>query len=391
VFLQEETNAGLQMVVNREGFLPGDPLDRLTETLRRAIDLSVRMRAALGAAARIEKRESEAASRLKVLEEATGTRTGGAARTSTSTTSSRDRVETLIEASKGAVASLKKTTTGSATPAPDDVRLLQATLEEATAYVQEQTDEQAQLRVLASLGTQIGTFFHEVNSLLGQARSTRDLTDELRADRTLTADQKRLARQIHEAQSALIATLERQAVYLTDTIGAESRRRRSRQRIAERVDTAVRLLGDAAARRRVAIDLDIPKDIRTPPMFSAEMNVILTNLLSNAIKAAAIRSPADGDDPPTGDRRIRISTSEDDKEVRIRMQNTGQRVDPAEGERWFRPFETTTSEVDMSLGQGLGLGLSLTRRIVEEYGGYISFQTADPRFSTAIEVRLPRR
>ena len=37
-------------------------------------------------------------------------------------------------------------------------------------------------------------------------------------------------------------------------------------------------------------------------------------------------------------------------------------------ERWFRPFESSTVEIDSFLGQGMGLGLTITRNMLEPYG-----------------------
>lgn len=176
-----------------------------------------------------------------------------------------------------------------------------------------------------------------------------------------------------------MASLERQAIYLTDTIGAEARKRRSRQRVADRFTTATRLLEPAADRRNVRVDQDISSTVRTPPMFPAEANVVLTNLLSNAIKAA-------GD----GGRVYATADSREDTTI-IRVENTGAAVDLRDAERWFRPFETTTTNVDDLLGQGMGLGLSLTRRIVEEYGGVIRFVEPDDGYSTCVEIRLPQK
>ncbi|WP_416053700.1 ATP-binding protein, partial [Escherichia coli] len=70
---------------------------------------------------------------------------------------------------------------------------------------------------------------------------------------------------------------------------------------------------------------------------------------------------------------MRVETRSTRSNVTIQVSNTGTSVDLDNSERWFRPFESTTSEVDAVLGQGLGLGLPLTRRIVEEYGGTIQF------------------
>ena len=382
VFLQEDGNPELEMIVNREGFMPGAALDEITELVRRGIDLSVRVRAALGAtereARRVEKRESQRQLLDRLAgnavprgeDEPTSTPEGS----SPSPASAASQVAALMDAATEAATGLRAGTGGPSQPALDLVR---AALGEARSTVDELRDEQAQLRVLASVGTQFGAFIHEVNALVAQARIVLTLIEDLVLNDSVNAVGRGQARRIGNAMRELVASLERQAIYLTDTIGAEARKRRSRQRVADRLTTAKRLLEPAAERRNVLITDDVPAAVRTPPMFPAEVNIILTNLISNAIKAAA----------PGG--KVYVSASSKSGQIEFRVDNTGVRVDPADGERWFRPFETTTANLDDILGQGMGLGLPLTRRIVEEYGGDVRFIDPRPGFVTAVRVTLP--
>lgn len=382
VFLQDESSANLQMVVNREGYLPNDDFDQIVDIMSRAVNLNTRMRAALG----VQKKENDeaeaavsaAALRGEVLSRATHPEH----RASTTPRTAAQEMRTLLQVGRESAAALR---VGGASSSSEEravhAKVLEVVLHEIGSASITAADEQAQLRVLASLGTQLGAFVHEVNSLLGQARLVESaLSDLLQLD--LSADVRARLQQIRRAQIELLSTLERQAVYLSDSFGAESRRRRSRQRLGERWATAKRLLAGAAQRRNVTISESLPSDLRTPPMFSAEVNIILANLLSNAVKAAA----AEESSTP---RRIEVSGTRDNGGIQIRMENTGSRVDLANSDRWFHPFETTTSDMDETLGQGLGLGLTLTRRIVEDYGGRIGFVEPQAGMATAIEIWLP--
>ena len=51
--------------------------------------------------------------------------------------------------------------------------------------------------------------------------------------------------------------------------------------------------------------------------------------------------------------------------------------------RIFRPFFTTKSD-----GEGTGLGLTLSKTIVEDFGGEISVEST-PEEGTTFEIRLP--
>ena len=88
---------------------------------------------------------------------------------------------------------------------------------------------------------------------------------------------------------------------------------------------------------------------------------------------------------------MRISAEQDDLTMRLRIENSGEEVDVLSAERWFEPFQSTTVDVDESLGQGMGLGLTITRSLLDEYGGQIHFKTPSPGYSTAVEVALPTR
>lgn len=391
VFLHDRDSAGLQMVVNREGFLPGEDLDVMTEIVRRGINISVRLRAALGAESSRQLDEAKRAEREQDMRAlVTEPNSGPPASSDSKLATPRQRVATWVEAGREAAFSLRSSEMDAVSPENRrNAAILTAALDEILVASKEAGEEQAQLRVLASLGTQLGTFVHEVNGLLGQARVVRDLLEQLLEDEAILATQASRIRAVRRAQSELIASLERQAVYLSDSLGAEARRRRARQGVRERWETAARLLGGAAERRGVRLVNAVPTDLKTPPMFPSEMNVIFTNLLSNAIKSAAQPSP----DPKMPAVRIepliRVTGRLDEDLVRISIENTGIAVELGEAERWFRPFETTTSDIDAVLGQGLGLGLPLTRRIIEEYGGSIKFVKPMPGMATAVEVCLP--
>jgi signal transduction histidine kinase len=112
-------------------------------------------------------------------------------------------------------------------------------------------------------------------------------------------------------------------------------------------------------------------------MFPAEVTTIFMNLLTNAVKAAGVGG------------RILATASLASDRLDISIANTGTEVDLETAERWFRPFESTTVQVDPLLGQGLGLGLPITRSVVEEYGGDIRFIPPPAGYSSAVQVSIP--
>ena len=228
------------------------------------------------------------------------------------------------------------------------------------------------LRVLASVGSQLAAFTHELSQLVPTA---------VIAEQSLAAvPGTRWPSEVTRARRAvtdLRRAIERQSSYLVDLATTEGRRRRTRQPVRERVDAAFLAFQGAAAKRDISLHNDVDESLRTPPLFRAELQAVLTNLLSNAIKAAG----AGG--------RIEVTGEALDSGVRLIVQNSGVAVIPDEAEGWFRPYASTTTNVDLVLGQGMGLGLPITRDLIGEYGGTVHFVQPSNGFSTAIEVLIP--
>lgn len=373
VFLIQEHAESMRMLVNREGFVPEGGYDHLVELVRAGLDFATRVHASASYPVRKARRESRQQNRPEV------TSRSQAKGITPNSVSLRTSLEDATEVLAMTRAHLVTATRGAETDAlAEKLSETISNLSVEAAYTSERISEQSLLRVLASIGTQMAAFVHEIRSLLGASQAVEQAIQGLR-DTGLSRDQKKTLATVHQAVGDLRRSLEREASYLTDIANPDARRRRSRQKLFERLSVASRLLANTAERRSVRIENRISPGLKSPPIFPAELTAIFTNLLSNAIKAAG------------RDGRIHVSaSSENDGTVHIVMQNTGVAVDLEDAENWFRPFESTTSEVDPVLGQGMGLGLPITRRMLEEYGAEVRFvQPLETAFATAIQVTFP--
>ena len=83
--------------------------------------------------------------------------------------------------------------------------------------------------------------------------------------------------------------------------------------------------------------------------------------------------------PEGGD--LTVSTNVSNGKASIIIQDTGIGVPKENLSRLFEPFFSTKSA-------GLGLGLAMTRRVVEEHGGKVDFQSLEGKGST-IAISLP--
>lgn len=371
VFLTRERSGELEMLVNREGFVPNRAFDNLKDFTRLGIDLLTRARAA----GREERREEARAAR----DQKPPSREQDLDEDETPPpTSWRDEVRVGLETTRVEIASLRTSMAAGNTDAAErELARLEEETERLATAINALVAEQHLTPVLASVGIQMTEFVHEINGLLAMASTADSVIGRLREDpeNFVSSEARRTMAETHQTIRDLRGRLERQATYLIDLTSPAAVRRRSRQRLSERIDRAAELVRPAIERREIKFANRVTPDLRTPAMFPAELTAVLLNLLTNAIKAAGEKG------------RVTVSAKQmETKGVRLRIDNTGDAVDLETAERWFRPFETTTTDVDPLLGQGMGFGLPITRGILEEYGARIRFGPPRKGYATAVLV-----
>jgi PAS domain S-box-containing protein len=114
------------------------------------------------------------------------------------------------------------------------------------------------------------------------------------------------------------------------------------------------LLRAEADRHSITIDTELDADI---PKFLAnrvQLQQVLLNLMLNAIEAMKDTG---------GELTIRARADEDGR-LLVSISDTGVGLQPENSERIFDPFHTTKP-------QGTGMGLTITRSIIESYGGRV--------------------
>jgi signal transduction histidine kinase len=353
VLLTRSGAPDLDMLVNREGFVPSDELDNIKYTVTNALSILTRVRAQLGSA--------EEASDSAVLMSAELRLRDGIQNAADQARALRTRI---VEIGAGSL--------------DDDVESLGRDLDDLGVLAASAIRDRSLLRVLASVGTQMAAFVHETQGLVGAAQGVSSAL-ELLADRH--PERREDLTELRAAVEEVAARIQSQARYLSDATTVASRRRRRRLRVREHFDTAAALVAPVADRLDIELTNMIEEDLRTPPMYPAELTVIFSNLLTNAVKAAG----------EGGRIRARGKRSEAAKGgLVVRVENTGAAVVPEGSERWFAPYASTTLQaIDPVLGQGMGLGLPITRSMIEDYRGSIRFVKPAKGFSTALELRLP--
>jgi signal transduction histidine kinase len=380
VFMTADDAASLRPVVNREGFLQDEAFNHLRELVRNGVDLLTRARAATRAGSRT----NSATDLRKKVDGETPESANSKTHPSPAPLSddaeakptSNDNLNYSLTRVRSELSELKLAVT--ADPIlTERIDKVAAAAELAQQSASQEHADQAMLEILASVGLQFSAFIHEVNGLLSEAQAVRTLAAALDT-KGMEPSQRGLVKDIRAGIESLCLTLTRQASYLTEVVGPDARRRRRRIPLSSIARTSLLLLTSSIEDRNISIQQDLPSMIRTPPIFPAEMTIICTNLLTNAIKAAG-----------SGGNILMSGKQASAGGINLRIENTGTAVSLGEAERWFQPFETTTTDVDIILGQGMGLGLPITRRIVSEYGGAVRFVEPSSGYSTAVEVTLP--
>lgn len=363
VFLTQAGTPELDMLVNREGFIPNSGFIALQRIIRVGVDLSVRVRAFENRAKREQRRKQ---------------RQGGSGDSDDAPPQRKqareDAEEAARKASELAREAKQAAVAGQHAQAQKLIVSAAKEVERSSGLTAEMVSDRPIMQILAGVGLQMSAFVHEMNGLLGMTKAVEDALESLRERVELDRNTARHLSRVRQSVGDLRRVIERQASYLTDITSPDARRRRSRQRLAERFDASCRLVKRAAEKRGIQIHNRIPTELKSPPMFPAELLVTFSNLLTNAIKACRRNG------------RVRASGRARRNDVVIRIENTGQRVQLNDAEKWFLPFKSTSVEADPVLGQGMGMGLPIVRNILEEYGATISFVKPSQGFATAVEI-----
>jgi signal transduction histidine kinase len=135
------------------------------------------------------------------------------------------------------------------------------------------------------------------------------------------------------------------------------------------IDSTIEIFKPQRELHKIGVERDyrsIPPAIQADP---SEIEQIFTNLFLNAIH-----------EMPNGG-VLRIQLDHDDRDIFIRVSDTGGGIPPEHLANIFDPFFTTKS-------MGTGLGLSVVLRIVKTYEGKIEVEKSDA-LGTTFLVRLP--
>ncbi|MGW0642939.1 sensor histidine kinase [Streptomyces badius] len=233
----------------------------------------------------------------------------------------------------------------------------------------------------------------ELQALTGELDSERGFTQALRsqaheaANRLHTVVSLIELGRVEEAVDFATAELELAQVLTDRVVGA-----------VEEPVLAALLLGKAAQGHERGVELVLAEDsliddgALPPSLAQRDLVTILGNLIDNAVDAASegheSAEEAEADIPgpgaaggPAGRARVTVTALADDRELLLRVADTGAGIGPEAADEVFRRGWSTH-------GAGRGLGLALVRQAAHRNGGTVELD-AGPDGGARFTVRLP--
>lgn len=235
------------------------------------------------------------------------------------------------------------------------------------------------LRILASLGTSIAVFSHEIrgalNGFSGSILNLKGLLADLGA--------KDKAQKPVDDVEASLSQLNDLASYVMSLIAHTAKREKNEIPVHNVITEFVSQFKHYLDTRQVEFEVAInPPYLRTIPMHRSEIDSVLFNFLTNSIKAM--------DRANTGNRRIKVSADREGEFVRIGFQDTGTGVDPIIVDKIFDAFFTTHQYGDDELvGPGSGLGLKIVSDIASANSGHVRLGETEQGFNCRFDFLVP--
>lgn len=231
----------------------------------------------------------------------------------------------------------------------------------ANRVIRAQHREIAASETLAAVGEVASAVAHSIRNPLASIRSSAELALEEDPD--------------HARHSAadIVREADRLDRWVIELLGYL----RPEETPVERVDVNAlvheQLRGFAAALERQRITVDVDADERLPDVraHAPALAQVFNCLVTNAVEAM----------PEGGGLGVRTRWDAGTERVIVQVRDTGHGVPREIAGDAFRPFTTTKRG-------GLGVGLSLSRRIVQRYGGSLRLEDA-PRGGAAATIVLP--
>ncbi len=232
------------------------------------------------------------------------------------------------------------------------------------------------LRVLASTGTLILIFQHEMQALIEDMEEM--ITSFSLILKRLPENEQKSYNYTLESFSNRTEMIKELGEFLGLVVGRESRLEKKEWVLFPIVESVFRPFKWYLKENGIEYRNTVPDNLRTPRILRSELASILHNLMSNAVKFVKGEH----------DRRIEVTGFEENGLIHIQFLDSGKGLNKSIREEVFEPF-VSYSEPDIMFGAGTGLGLNIVRDIVRSYGGDVRFIDAPENWKTCVEITFP--
>ncbi|WP_157017966.1 sensor histidine kinase [Mesorhizobium xinjiangense] len=236
----------------------------------------------------------------------------------------------------------------------------------AEAELREAQETLIQTAKLAALGRMSTAIVHEVSQPLSALENTLATAGVLaeRGDAGAVGGKMKSARE-------LVRRIQRTVRHLR-SFARKDKGATEVVSVAQSIAAAVEIVQHRADQLGAAIAIDVPSSMKVAAG-AVRLEQVILNLLVNALDAVSdVDAPA-----------IEIAAAARDDMIEIAVRDNGRGIPADLAGRVSEPFFTTKQT-----GEGLGLGLSISRAIVGEFGGALSFRSSEGEGTTFL-VALP--
>ena len=259
-------------------------------------------------------------------------------------------------------------------------------LEQASSKIKKTQNQLVQTAKLASLGELVAGIAHELNNPIGFIYSNIghlkeysntlfklidkiDGIEELKKDEDYDYIKKDLPRLIQSCEEG--SNRAKDIVLGLRNFSRADEEQTQPFEVNQGIESTLRLLGGEIKNK-----IEVKKDYKEVPMINCNINQmkqVFMNILNNACQAM----------PDGGTLKIGTEFISDQKEICIKMSDTGTGIEKDNLEKIFDPFYTTKS-----VGEGTGLGLSISYGIIKSHGGHIDVES-EIGVGTEFKIYLP--
>jgi signal transduction histidine kinase len=237
-------------------------------------------------------------------------------------------------------------------------RRLAQDLERSDSALRDTAERARSAERLASIGTLVAGLAHEIGTPMGVIQGHAKLLEDTIGDEKARWRLRTIQEQISRISKIIQSLLH---------MARPGRARSVPVELTSLLDNTLAFVTEKLGRRRIEVKRDYPTTV-TVPGDPERLQQVFLNLFLNAADAM-----------PDGGKLV-VSVRGSERQVEVRVADSGHGIAAADLERIFEPFFTTKAA-----GQGSGLGLSVVQGIVTEHHGTIGVERSD---DSGTEFRL---